>query len=147
MSQMDICDALRLAVVCVALEKAKHSMTSQEALWNTVKSLWDYMSLWVLHKLLESMPLKCLLPLKKEGDIPNTKIQCVISVYIRGITILNHKINTALENLVLSYPLMNVVLMWLISLTLTLLTAEERVLCVVADELMPFTVEILQSSP
>lgn len=78
------------------------------------------MSHWVLHNLLESIPLKCLLPLKKEGDISKTKIQYVLSVYIMGVTILNHKINTALENLELSYPLMNVVLMWFISLTLTL---------------------------
>lgn len=49
-------------------EKAKHSVISQEALWNAVRSCWDNMSQQVLHKLVESMQLKCMLSLKQKVD-------------------------------------------------------------------------------
>ena len=48
-------------------ERAKHSVTSQEALWNTVKSCWDDTSQQVLHKLVESMPARVHAVIKAKG--------------------------------------------------------------------------------
>ena len=48
-------------------ERAKHSLTSPEALWNTVKSCWDDMSQQVLHKLVESMPARVHAVIKAKG--------------------------------------------------------------------------------
>ena len=50
-----------------APEKAEHCVTSQEALWSTVKSCWDNMSHQVLHKLVESVPARVHAVIKEKG--------------------------------------------------------------------------------
>ncbi|KAM7407138.1 hypothetical protein PAMA_003055 [Pampus argenteus] len=48
-------------------EKAKHSVTSREALWNIIKSCWDNVCHQVLHKLVESMPARVHAVIKAKG--------------------------------------------------------------------------------
>ena len=37
-------------------EKAKHTVTSQDNLWNALKECWNNVDSQILHKLVESMP-------------------------------------------------------------------------------------------
>ena len=55
-------------------EKAKLSVTSQEALWNIVKSCWDNEAHQVFNRLVESMPAGVHDVIKVKGG--NTKIFC-----------------------------------------------------------------------
>ena len=52
--------------------KAKHSVTSQDILWKTVKSCLENISHHVLQKLVESMPARKTAVIKQKGDIPKT---------------------------------------------------------------------------
>lgn len=53
-------------------DKAKHALTSEEALWSTIKSCWDNTSRQVSDKLVEFVPARVRAVLKVKGGTYET---------------------------------------------------------------------------